>query len=61
MKVHSEVSHTFRTELPVKIVTNMYKYTHIHLNTRTYSKVDFKKAIFTGVFRIQSHMDDKDF
>ena len=54
MKVHSEVSHTFRTKLPVKIVTNMYKYTHIHLNTRTYSKVDFKK-LFSQVYSEFSH------
>ena len=27
MKVYSEVIHTFRTELPVKIVTGMYTYT----------------------------------
>ena len=43
MKVHSETSHTFKTELPAKIVTNMYIYTHIHISTQTYSKVDFKK------------------
>ena len=43
MKVYSEITHTFKTELPAKIVTNMYIYTHIHINTRTYSKVDFKK------------------
>ena len=37
-KAYLEISHTFKTELPAKIVTNIYIYT-----TRTYSKVDFKK------------------
>ena len=43
MKVYSETSHIFKTELPAKMVANMYMYTNIHINTGTYSKVDFKK------------------
>ena len=54
MKVYSEISHTFKTELPAKIVTNMYIYAHIHINPRTYSKVDFKK-LFSQVYSEFSH------
>ena len=54
MKVYSETSHTFKTELPAKIVTNTYIYTHIHINTRTYSKVDFKK-LFSQLYSGFSH------
>ena len=60
MKVYSETSHVFKTELPAKIVTNMYIYTNIHINTGTYSKVDFKK-LFSQAYSEFSHIDNKDF
>ena len=55
MKVHSETSHTFKTELPAKIVTNMYIYTHIHINTQTYSKVDFKSYFHRRIQNSATH------
>ena len=54
MKVYSETSHTFKTELPAKIVTNMYICAYIHINTRAYSKVDFKK-LFSQAYSEFSH------
>ena len=54
MKVYSETSHTFKTELPAKIVANMYIYTHKHINIRTYSKADFKK-LFSQAYLEFSH------
>ena len=36
-----KISHTFKTELPTKIVTNIYICTNILVYTPTYSKVDF--------------------
>ena len=54
MKVYSETSHTFKIEIPAKIVTNMHIYTNIHINTRTYSKVEFKK-LFSQAYSGFSH------